>query len=159
MKNIPFDESEISSLIKFYEQEKQKVQERINSINDILSKLRSDDSAKKTVAPVVKKRKKTAKAPKLDLTTFITDTLKQKNEVFIASDFTDLAVNHFKLALSEEESKLLTANISAALFRMVKMNALKKYPIKDKKRGFWYGLPEWFDENSRLKAPFAAKVG
>lgn len=155
MKSISFAENELGSLIKFYEQEKQKVQEQLNSINNILSKLRSDDSAKKTG----KKRKKTAKAPKLDLTTFISDTLKQKNEVFIASDFADMAINHFKLSLSEEEVKLLTANVSATLFRMVKMNALKKYPIKDKKRGFWYGLPEWFDENNRLKPPFSAKVG
>jgi hypothetical protein len=155
MKSISFAESEVGSLIKFYEQEKQKAQERLDSINDILNKLRADDSEKKPA----KKRKKAAKAPKLDLTTFITDTLKQKNEVFIASDFTDLAISHFKLSLSEEESKLLTANISAALFRMVKMNMLKKYPIKDKKRGFWYGLPEWFDENNRLKPPFSVKVG
>lgn len=154
MKSISFAESEISSLIKFYEQQKQEAQERVNSINDILNKLRSESA----VAKPAKKRKKAAKAPKLDLISFITDTLKQKNEVFIASDFADMATKHFKLTLSEEEGKLLTANVSAALFRLAKMNALKKYPIKDKKRGFWYGLPEWFDEANHLKAPYSAKV-
>lgn len=154
MKSISFAETEISSLIKFYEQQKQEAQERVNAINDILNKLRSENSESKPV----KKRKKAAKAPKLDLVGFITDTLKQRNEVFIASDFADLAIKHFKLTLTEEEAKLLTANVSAALFRMAKMNELKKYPIKDKKRGFWYGLPEWFDETNHLKAPFAAKV-
>ncbi|ACF14578.1 hypothetical protein Ctha_2126 [Chloroherpeton thalassium ATCC 35110] len=68
-------------------------------------------------------------------------------------------MEQFVLDLTEDEKKQFTANISATLFRLAKMNDVNKYPIKEKKRGFWYGLSHWFNEQGELIPPYDEKVG
>lgn len=155
MKNISLKENEVSELILFYEQELEKAQERTQTLKNMLTKLKGERSSAQLNEG---KKKKPKKLPKLDLTGFIKDILKEKNEVLVVSDLVELALKKFNLDLQNTQKKQFTANVSATLFRLTKSGEINKFPIKDKKRGFWYGLIQWFDPNGQLKEPYKLKV-
>jgi len=155
MKSISLKEQEVEELVSFYEQELDKANERVSTLKDMLKKLKGE---RPSIETSDNKKKKPKKLPKLDLPGLIKDTLTEKNEVLIVSDFVDIALNKFNLDLQDNQKKQFTANLSATLFRLNKAGELNKYPIKDKKRGFWYGLTEWFEPNGELKEPFKLKV-
>ncbi len=155
MKSISLKENEVEELVSFYELELDKANERVSTLKDMLKKLKGERSS---ATASETKKKKSKKLPKLDLTGFIKDTLTEKKEVLIVSEFVDLALIKFSLDLEDSQKKQFTANLSATLFRLNKAGELNKCPIKDKKRGFWYGLPNWFGENGELKEPYSLKT-
>jgi len=155
MKNISLSDSEAQEMVSFYERELEKAQERVKTLQDMLNKLKSGQSK----VGSEKKRRKNSKTAHIDLTNFIASTLAEKNEVLVVSDFGDIAIEQYALDLTDDEKKQFTANISATLFRLSKMDMVNKYPIKEKKRGFWYGLTGWFNENGELNPPYNEKVG
>lgn len=99
---------------------------------------------------------KKEKSKRIKWTSFILDTLREKDSLLLANSITHIAMEKYKIAPEgKEKIRLAVANCLARLANVEKK--VITYNVKEI-RGRFYALPEWFDENGVLKEEYTGKL-
>jgi len=158
MKSIIFNELELTELKNFFEHQIQRMQERIQNIQNILNKVTDEAFAAadamisatgieryKKLTPEEILEKSGLRATKWNK--FIIGALQKLNRPLTIIELAEMAAKEFGYSKNELEKLRLTIN--QALIRIRKSNAVKEYKIKGLKNKY-FGLEAWFNGNALL---------
>lgn len=170
MKKITVPEEFASDMVDFYQSKLDEVEKKADELRTIINELKGIPSNSAAEAePETKKRgrkpgtkvkkagrpagKKSTKSLKLPYEEFIMDNIRSDNKVLTSSQLTDKIISDFNL--SGKDAEKAKVGISRYLMVLSKQEGkLETAPIPNARRGYYYGLPEWF-ENGNLKAQYA----
>jgi len=89
-------------------------------------------------------------------TSFIMEAITEQDRLLTTNDLFDLSIEHFEL--DEDNMRQGKASLSRAIHKLANQKKLLvKYPIIGKK-GYYYGLPEWFNEDGRPVEEYAGDI-
>jgi hypothetical protein len=176
-RSIQISDAELVDLQKFYSQQLEQAEQRVQDLRNTLAKLgvsmgentgkpaaaapvakeaapQADDASTSNKPGRKKKSKKLLKKPKWG--EFILEFLNSQNRLVRVGSIIDEAKAQYDIP--EEEYKGTEQAIYNGLNRLQKVNKeVNKYQIPGKK-GQYYGLREWFNEDGTPKDEFLEKV-
>ncbi len=155
MSNVKFTRQELRKFIAYYSKEKLELEEKLEHVNEMLSKLGDNVSIKSSL-----KAKLTAKGelhkkrgPKSVWGTFIIKRLRARNKPLNYSDLIDDAMAIHKI--SEERKNNAKASILNAAFRLrTKEGKIVTVGRKGRKEKLLV-LTKWLNEDGSLKEEYA----
>ncbi len=168
---LSVSETDLPDLQKFYLQELEKAEKRVQELKQTLAKLGSGGlaiekssvaeeneelSAEATVAKGRRKKKAKGSQKKPRWSEFILQLLKAKNQLVRVGSIIDEAVREFDI--DEEERKSTEQAIYNSLNRLRNVNKeVQAYTIPGRK-GSYYGLINWFDEGGVAKEEYVQRL-
>jgi hypothetical protein len=170
-RSILVSDAELPELQKFYQQELEKAEQRVQEIRNTLQKLGVDQAkastpaAKDSLPPAgetaasgkttrKKKSKKTQQRPRWG--EFILEYLRSQDQLMRVGSIIREAFDQFDIAPDEQKS--VEQAIYNGLNRLQKVNGEVIGYVVPNKKGRYYGLKDWFSVDGTPKEEFVNKV-
>ncbi|WP_338760320.1 hypothetical protein WAF17_13375 [Bernardetia sp. ABR2-2B] len=146
-KTVNFSEQQLAEITARYERRLAAITKEAEDIRAVLARLKGEERSSSFSAG-----ERGMRRGRIQWEKFILDKLQEKNELLFKYEMRDLAFEDDRIG--DRSAIQVDRALSAALYKL--KDRIQSYNVPGKK-GYAYGLPEWFNEKGKAKEEFADK--
>lgn len=147
-RTVNFSEQQLAEITARYERRLAAITKEAEDIRAVLTRLRGEERSTSSFSV----GERGVRRGRIQWEKFILDKLEESNELLFKYEMRDMAFEDDRIG--DRSAIQVDRALSAALYKL--KDRIKSYNVPGKK-GYAYGLPEWFDEKGNVKEAFADK--
>ncbi|WP_291724354.1 hypothetical protein [Bernardetia sp.] len=146
-KTVNFSEQQLAEITARYERRLAAITKEAEDIRAVLTRLKGEERSSSFSTG-----ERGVRRGRIQWEKFILDKLQDKNELLFKYEMRDLAFEDDRIG--DRSAIQVDRALSAALYKL--KDRIQSYNVPGKK-GYAYGLPEWFEKDGSVKEEFADK--
>ncbi len=146
-RSVNFSEQQLAEITARYERRLAAITKESEDIRAVLARLKGEERSSSFSTG-----ERGMRRGRIQWEKFILDKLQEKNELLFKYEMRDLAFEDERIG--DRSAIQVDRALSAALYKL--KDRIQSYNVPGKK-GYAYGLPEWFDNSGKVKEEFSDK--
>lgn len=148
-RSVNFSEQQLAEITARYERRLAAISKESEDIRAVLARLKGEERHSSLSGG---SGERGMRRGRIQWEKFILDKLQERNELLFKYEMRDLAFEDDRIG--DRSAIQVDRALSAALYKL--KDRIQSYNVPGKK-GYAYGLPEWFDAKGKAKAEFSDK--
>ena len=147
-RTVNFSEQQLAEITARYERRLAAITKEAEDIRAVLARLKGEERSSSFSIG----ERGGVRRGRIQWEKFILDKLQERNELLFKYEMRDLAFEDDRIG--DRSAIQVDRALSAALYKL--KDRIKSYNVPGKK-GYAYGLPEWFTKDDKVKEEFSDK--